>query len=713
MHPSGRRLWKKWLTCGASALLFAVVAVFFYFYRQLIYLGGNIEISVVFSQLFWKAFLVGLIGFFCFFAILFFGYRLLQPFGNFLYRWRYMVAATVLFACVLLNLNGSSIGCWNGILADGQDDGLLFGVNRAVRSDEWAVNTPMAFAQYYDPQGAYPYFGQVMRGAITDSFIVYGQPVWDIAVLFRPFHWGYLLLGAERGLSFFWCARLIALFMVTFELSMLLTNRKRVLSLASALLVAFSSQVQWWFAVNSLVEMLVFGQLAVLIVHYFMVTKKIWARTLLMIGMAFCGGAYILTFYPSWQVPLGYAFLALIVGVIIVDRKECIFVWKRDFAFLLLFIVLLAGGMAYVLSKSLDTVKIVLNTAYPGARIATGGGFFDRLFNYPATLLFPISQTNLPGNSCEQAVFYDFFPMGIFLSLWILLKEKNRDPFLICLLAAQVVLLAYCTFQFPEALSKILLLSYSQAARAFLAVGFINILLLIRSMTLLQARISPWIAAAIAVLLGILVGIACMRNFPEYLSIVKTVGAALVIAAGFYVILRRHEKLFLCGSLLIVLVSGVLVNPIRQGAAFLQQDSLIKEIRTIEQEEPGIWIVENAGYPLINIPVLAGAPTINSTNVYPNLERWSQLDPEGSNEEIYNRYAHILITLTDEEATEFELRQADVFHLTLNIEDLPKLGGSYILTTRNLDELANSKIQLQLVSQIKSYFIYKVEGALL
>jgi hypothetical protein len=92
MHPSGRRLWKKWLTCGASALLFAVVAVFFYFYRQLIYLGGNIEISVVFSQLFWKAFLVGLIGFFCFFAILFFGYRLLQPFGNFLYRWRYMVS---------------------------------------------------------------------------------------------------------------------------------------------------------------------------------------------------------------------------------------------------------------------------------------------------------------------------------------------------------------------------------------------------------------------------------------------------------------------------------------------------------------------------------------------------------------------------------------------------------------------------------------------
>lgn len=116
-----------------------------------------------------------------------------------------MVAATVLFACVLLNLNGSSIGCWNGILADGQDDGLLFGVNRAVRSDEWAVNTPMAFAQYYDPQGAYPYFGQVMRGAITDSFIVYGQIVWDIAVLFRPFIGGICFWERNVAYRFLMC----------------------------------------------------------------------------------------------------------------------------------------------------------------------------------------------------------------------------------------------------------------------------------------------------------------------------------------------------------------------------------------------------------------------------------------------------------------------------------------------------------------------------
>ena len=711
MQESRRQSLHKWLTAGMGALMLAVIPVFVCFYRKLGLFGGEVEISAILKQLWPEAFLIGLIVFLISFALLFWGFRFLVPLGDFLYRWRYAIALTVLVLCVVLNLSGSSIGCWTGVLTDKQDGGLLLGANRGVRSDEWAVNTPMAFAQYYDPQGAYPYFGQVMRGDVTDSFIVYGQPAWDIAVLFRPFHWGYLLLGVERGLSFFWCARIIVLFMVTFELGMLFTGKKKPLSLACALLITFSSQVQWWFAVNGLVEMLVFGELAVLIVHHFMVTKKIWVRILLMVGLALCGGAYILTFYPSWQVSLGYVFLALILGVIIADRKECDFFWKRDIPIVLLFVVLLAGSMAYVFSKSLDTVKIVMNTAYPGARVATGGGLGTRLLNYPATLLFPLTSANLPGNPCEMAVFYDFFPAGIILSLLVIFKDKKRDPLLICMLAVQALLLAYCIFGFPEFLSKVLLLSYSQASRAFLAIGIINIFLLMRGMALLKTRISPLWATVIVLGLGVLIGLGCQNNFPEYLSLVKAVCVTFVVVIGFYVIFRRHEKLFLCGSLLIVLMSGVLVNPVRQGTALLQQDPLIQEIRQITQDEPGAWIVDNAGYPIINLPVLAGAPTINSTNVYPDLERWRRLDPDGSDEKIYNRYAHILITLSDDEPTGFELKQADVFLVTLNVEDLPVLGNRYILTTRNLESLESGKVRFKQLSRIGTYYIYKVEGA--
>lgn len=44
--------------------------------------------------------------------------------------------------------------------------------------------------------------------------MVYGQPSYAVATLFRPFLWGYLLLGAERGLAFFWDARMLCMMLV-------------------------------------------------------------------------------------------------------------------------------------------------------------------------------------------------------------------------------------------------------------------------------------------------------------------------------------------------------------------------------------------------------------------------------------------------------------------------------------------------------------------
>ena len=44
----------------------------------------------------------------------------------------------------------------------------------------------------------------------------------------------------------------------------------------------------------------------------------------------------------------------------------------------------------------------------------------------------------------------------------------------------------------------------------------------------------------------------------------------------------------------------------------------LKQIQNIvEQDKEGKWIVEELGYPYINIPIMVGAPTINCTNVYP------------------------------------------------------------------------------------------------
>ncbi|HEM5084111.1 TPA: hypothetical protein U1218_002223, partial [Streptococcus suis] len=85
----------------------------------------------------------------------------------------------------------------------------------------------------------------------------------------------------------------------------------------------------------------------------------------------------------------------------------------------------------------------------------------------------------------------------------------------------------------------------------------------------------------------------------------------------------------------------------------------IKSITDYDKESK--WIVDSIGYPLTNIPLVAGAPTLNSTNAYPNLELWKSLDTNGQYDEIYNRYAHVIIELTNSEETVFELLHPDAF----------------------------------------------------
>ena len=68
----------------------------------------------------------------------------------------------------------------------------------------------------------------------------------DITLLGKPFNIGYIIFGAERGLSFFWYGKVIALMLVSFEFFMLITNKKKLISLLGMILVVFSAATQWW-----------------------------------------------------------------------------------------------------------------------------------------------------------------------------------------------------------------------------------------------------------------------------------------------------------------------------------------------------------------------------------------------------------------------------------------------------------------------------------
>ena len=176
------------------------------------------------------------------------------------YKYRYLIMFIIFCFCILFKISGSSIGCWDSIINTNNSDFTL-GLNRGVRSDEWATFTPMLFGQVAN---GFRYFNTAFRATSTDVFMVYALPVKYIFQIFRPFLLGFIIFGAERGLSFFWCGRLIALFLVSLDFFMILTKKNKLLSFVGSFMILFAPIIQWWFAVNGIAELFIFGELIII-----------------------------------------------------------------------------------------------------------------------------------------------------------------------------------------------------------------------------------------------------------------------------------------------------------------------------------------------------------------------------------------------------------------------------------------------------------------
>ena len=112
---------------------------------------------------------------------------------------------------------------------------------------------------------------------------------------------------------------------------------------------------------------------------------------------------------------------------------------------------------------------------------------------------------------------------------------------------------------------------------------------------------------------------------------------------------------------------------------------------------------------LPNYLVSNGAITINSVNFYPNLKLWHKFDPNEIYEYIYNRYAHIMVTLTNNN-TNFILIENDKFNVNLNINDIMLLDVDYIVSQEDISPYQNDSLKLELLYEEDGMYIYKIES---
>lgn len=661
-------------------------------------------------------------------AVLLIGYVYLRnkPAANhFVFKYRYLIALFVLAICVLFELSGSSIGQWASSLPYGENDGLILGRSRGCRTDEYALFTGMTFAQYYDPQGSWPYFGEVMRATSTDMFMVYGQPVFDPSILLRPFQIGYLVFGLSRGLSFYWSARLIALFMASFEFGRMITGDKRALSLAYASLVALAPAVSWWFSINSLIEMLIcISVIAVCFSRYVREESK-KKRVLLIVVCAYACLVFVFSIYPAWQVPLAYVLLALVIALAVSHRGGLWRAVKADKLPLILCVCAAVACVAAVALHSSDAIFTEMNTDYPGDRIDAGGSYGLSLFRYPVALFLPfVAPSAASGLSLGLpevlTAFMDFFPLGIVLAVVNYVRSKRIDPISVALIVVIVFLGIYIAVGFPELIAKVTLMGKSIPMRAIVAFSFANLILLFREIpkfTLPKRAKGARLATKPAILLACICAVAaacltalCCINEQSFMGGVKAVIVFALLLLVWLFVFFEKQKLFIAVCVVAAVVSGAFVNPVQKGIDVVDQNPLITQMREISQENPDAKWVGAVSW-MSNITLFAGAPAINSTNIYPNQELWQVLDPSGESKAEWNRYAHLPCTIVSESVGHsFTMTQLDSIAISLTLSDLDKLGVSYIVTNEVPDLSEEEMARLTTASVCGAYTIYKLEG---
>ncbi len=642
---------------------------------------------------------------------------------NFIYKYRYYLAIVALIIVTLGKYTGSSIGVYNELIPSENTEKYytpILGKYRVIRGDEWSVNTPILISQVMDEDNKFSYYNDNLRGTKTDMFLIVSPAILDILEIAKPFNLGYILFGAEKGFAIAWYGKWIALMLVAFEFCMLITNKKKLISLCGMLMIVFSAASQWWGGLN---EIMLWGLLALLLVDKFLRTDKIKIKLLCTIGIFVCAVSYIFLMYPAWQVPYIYIYIALFISLCIMNKKYYKF-RKTDIIYLILAIVGIVLLALRFLTMSAEGLQLEMGTDYPGGRFEIGGGGARALFSYVYDFFYPYIDTD---NPCEYSGMLSFFPIPIIIAIIVLVKTKGMEKkknmaFLIPLLFLSVIFSIYVLVPTNKFFATITLLYFSTGVRTAVPLGFIQVLIIIYLLSTINSRMkivpTKFIKLITVIVSAIIYYIAIKTSPSNYIGLLKSYVCIVILLSMVYLLFtmekEKNKKLLIGGLIAMSLVAGVCVNPIQKGISVLTEKPISKEVQKIVEEdsENNLWATDSTNYYMPNYLLANGAKVINSTNVYPNFDLYrTVLTEEDYNNEdikyIYNRYAHVSIEIT-ESNNSIELMYEDSVKLYMTAEKVKELGIKYILTTRDIEKFETEDVDFENIYSELGLLIYKV-----
>ncbi|WP_247644744.1 hypothetical protein [Streptococcus sp. NLN76] len=642
----------------------------------------------------------------------------LRLLGDMILKYRYLIASLLFVLGVSLNLHGSSISNWNnyGISEtrnhtkgetvndlDGnaeevdvqnnltnwisfppRSDGTIAGVPRMIRSDEWLVQTPFYLAQansgnkLVNPN--YAISGQNM-------IVAYNSPVWHISVLGKPFNWGFLFFGASTGLSWYWCFKILAMLLLAYEFSMILTRKNKFLSSVGAFWITYTPAIQWWFMQH--LGDVVFYSLLMMVsfYHYFHQDKK-WMKILMAIFLASAMIGFVLVIYPAFQIPFAYLvgifFLIEFIGAI-KAKKIHIF----DSVLMSITLIASVSVIGYSLWVSREALALTLNTVYPGSRLSVGGdGAVAQLIGFLQNVLLPFRIPNYE-NQVELSTSFQFVPFFILTMPFVLKKGKLlENSFGIGLVILATLLAMYSFVEIPTIISKLTLFSFVTSSRAWQAAAVIGVFASLWFIGFLWREKNSKVSYLFFGMLPALslFSFLIINGYLDIHYISRTTQLGILAAFSLaYILFILRKKIAVLPLFGLILLSGMTVNPVVKGLDVIENKAISLEISKIKSvDNDATWMTENGYY--YQLPQMLGVKSIDGVRFYPDVKLMKILDPESKMEKQWNRYSHMRYLLTDSETT-MENTSPDVLNISLSVNDLKKLKVRYIVSNRDLSEL--------------------------
>ncbi|MFP1905956.1 hypothetical protein ACLEDZ_11180 [Lonsdalea quercina] len=531
---------------------------------------------------------------------------------------------------------------------DPDNTGVIWGKPRAIRSDEWAVVTPLTQATVnngFERFNQSSYYKEDLR-------INYGLPIFDWGMIFKPTMWGYLLLKPAMAYSLHWYL-IFCLFIVGYFKLFSIIGFNRILSLSASITLYYSTFSQFWWDEKG--PILAFFPWIV-----YLLLAKIKPLPALLIFYWLSASWLITNFYPPVIISLGF-----VGAVLFLCYGSHWFTVKR----LIALAITSAAAMCTALLYLKDYLIKTSQTQYPGHRSISGGSlswseWFSQLFPFSTfDKNFEVFSTV---NICEiGAVGVPFLLMALVHINYK--KPINNSPspkekvnLYICFTALMLMSL-WMLAPIPSWAGKVFLWDNVHPMRMKYAEG-----VMLTICTLMAARYLNFILSAKRfILYSLLILVAWCVTKLAYANItVNTLsfhsfrnmsrdlyfipGMIIAYIAIKYFNLKPLTAFTFCSAIVSMVVIAPF-NPIQSANAIFANHNAIKE-----KINPYVDTTDNVlaipGYPGATLNGL-GYKSVTHVTATPDLLLWKKIFPdmeESKFQHVFNRYSHIHLASVDE-----------------------------------------------------------------